>query len=220
MKRFNFDDDFEQVYLRETGLTQLTITAEHENVLRSQEVQKIIGYTANYHWGHNPNYWLNLSMEKEDLCAVSNVYALYYIAKYLNTSEYDHKHMMKFIGQRIEYCGKCFYRKYSLSEVVFENSGENAAVDYSEVANEVLDTSHPAIGKRMNKKDINFFKNKISENLNDYKDMLAYYAVSKHVHVELRKKARKYCKTYGINYREIATSKYLGKGFDFHYVLD
>jgi hypothetical protein len=221
MKKFNFTDDFEAIYLRETGLRQLKITTEHELILASPETKKVLRYTAGYHWNNGANYWLNMGIGYDDILGMMYIYALYYIGKYHGTDEYSYKNMMRFMGQRLKYYGECFERKFSLSESVSEPS---ALTDYMQVASELesytSDNKTSPRTPKTSKEELNFLKLKLSQNINDYKDLLAYYAITKHVSSDLRKKAKKYCKLYGINYTEIAKDKYLGKGFDLHYVLD
>lgn len=223
MSKRKFNDDFESIYLREATMNRIAITPDHSALLTTTENQKIFNYLCNYHWSKDSRFWQRVGIETDDLLNMVRLYGLYYIAlQSQKGSSINNTNMMRYINQRLEYFGRCFHRKYALSEIISESGTEIETIQTTDPFVDNVepvpdDTPKPPI--RINQKRRRILKNKISQNIDEYKNILVYYAVSKHVCKDVRKKARRYCKTYGINYKEIAEDTLLEKE-PLHYTLD
>ena len=232
--RFNIKKDFETVYLRARGYLK-GFTTKDKSLLTLPETQKVIRYLVYKHYKSREKFWNSIGMDDSDIHSIVSMYSLYYISK-LNEKEIDYRHLMNFVGQRITYCIKCFKRKEKLEERVNTN---DLCVEEVDIQN-LLSASYENIDFELKgaKKDLSSNKTKdltesnavrkatvsrlqlkLNKDPYKYKKELVYYAISKHVGLDVRKKARKYCKKYGIDYIEVAKKIFLGKGKDNHFDL-
>jgi hypothetical protein len=232
--RFNFDEDFESVYLRESGFPH-GFSPEDQAFVNLVETQKVIKHMVGKNVRMAGEFLTAIGLDSSDLYSIISVYAVYYTIK-SPSKPVNYTLMMRFIDQRISYLMECFARKEKSHERV-----SFIGTEIDELTNkELFTTATPsyetvliqAYENRMDKKIKKFrclgkdyssreqmlinLKAKLDADPKKYQRDLVYYAASKHVSEEVRKKARKYCKKYGIDYIEAAKKLFMSKDSENH----
>jgi hypothetical protein len=228
LKRFNLKDSFESVYLRES--TYRNVTEKDKQVAYlDRDVFNICRIQANKAFLNSVEVFQSSGFDAQDCYTISLFWAInFQTTKGINASPEVRR---KFLGHYIK---KKFYtmlqflnRKFQTNERPFlglvggtdelEVLPNGYLHDYSNIATpeEILiaasnieaaehENQEP---KAQRQKQLKVSRLRLEKNIDQYAPALCHYATSKIAHYAVRKKARSFCKKYGIDYKTWAIKK-------------
>jgi|GEM_PF-6145129 len=225
-KRNSIKNNFENVYLR-SNILQKYLKKTDPSLFKDQNFNKIVSYLTKKHFLRSKRLFTMNGFEIEDINSIIKVYAIVYWShcKIKTRTKKDYLIMIRYVNQRMINFTKWVAKKFNVSDVSvvsidpasqilkkeFAQDFESSSVDLEDIKNDNF------IKKRNKNKTLipRMLKNKFYENPLKYEKDLCYYATTKYVSSDVRKKARNICKKYNINYAEWLKNESKKMDFDF-----
>jgi hypothetical protein len=222
--RKNIKDNFEDVYLRSNILKKYFKKVDY-SLLNDQNFNKIVSYLTRKHYMKSKYLFAMNGFEIEDVNNVIRIYGLIFWAhsKRKTREKKDYLTMIRYINQRMVNFTKWIAKKFNVSDISIVSFDANPTLIKNQLVynQEDVNVETEFLGhkdKKINKNkslELKKLKDKFYENPLKYKKDLCYYATTKHVSSDVRKKARLICKKYNIDYTEWLKNESKKIDFDF-----
>jgi len=224
--RNTISNNFENVYLRSNILKKYFKKVD-QSIFKDEDFNKIVSYLTRKHFVKSRQLFTMNGFEIEDVNNIIKIYASVYWAhcKKTTKTKKDYLIMIRYVNQRMGNFTKWVAKKFKVSDVSvisFDPSSQllkkEFAEDFESQFIQLEDIDNIDTYKKRNKNrslTLKLLKNKFYENPLKYKKDLCYYATTKHVSSDVRKKARLICKKYNINYAEWLKNESKKIDFDF-----
>jgi hypothetical protein len=227
-KKRNIRDQFEEIYLRSNDVKRFMHLAD-QSVVNDKNFNKAINYIV-YLYQRNDAYvefFGKVGYDREDLRSIAMVWGLTFVGRQasLGLDPYNFKLMIRYVGQRMSAFKNWVVKKFFVEEVVtvgddpISNTLKFAADFISHDAwlsnqfVEVEETEEESIVKSMGSQKKKAYVQHIEKNLNEYQDIICYYATTKTVSHSVRSGARRMCAKLNLNYAEWLKNKLVEKGW-------
>jgi len=224
-KRNSFKRNFENTYLRVNILKRaLSLPKERlDDIMADKEFDRITRYMALKVFNRYRDFLLVYGFDLEDILNISRVFGLnFYTSNYTTKIKKEENYLMlRYIGQRlhrfVDWSIKKFGSAMPVKPKIFMEDSD--PVDITSLADRETykdwlsdsilrpDAISGIIEDMKKPKPLSELKKKLDDNWQDHKETLAHYATTVYAPSDVRKKARSFCKKYGIDYVGWAKSK-------------
>ena len=201
MARYNLKNDFEDVYLRSRTLKKYLPLAD-QKILTNPEFTRVVNYISNLFYQKYRRLYGVGGFDLEDIQNVTRLWGLAFTGYGGQWKSDKDKFtvMMRFVSQRLWQMTGWIAKKFQCDEVtryqmfctedgLIEKLGAAPVIEEAE--------SKPASPAR----STSSLKKDFEKDVHKHSNALSYYSVSKAVSGDVRKRARFYCKKYGIDYQ-------------------
>lgn len=224
--RNTIKNNFEDVYLR-SNILKKYFESSDVSVFNDVNFNKIVSYLTKKHFLKSRHLFTINGFEIEDVNSIIKIYAFIYWAhcKKDTRTKKDYLIMIRYVNQRMGNFTKWVAKKFSVSDVSVISFDPHSQLlkkeftdDFESRFIEPGDIDSVTNVKKRNKNRsliLKNLKNKFYKNPLKYEKDLCYYATTKHVSSDVRKKARLICKKYNINYAEWLKNESKKIDFDF-----
>jgi hypothetical protein len=216
MSRNNVSDHFEACYLKENQARKAFANTEAISVLlASPDFDRCTKYMANLVFSQNESVLLAHGFNYDDVLSVVRTLGLQLVnSKFKPRTPKDLSYiLMRHVEQRINTFFLFLDRKFKFTENYLDVHTGDAALNGERAGRRMIgdfpaplpiDDEDEVIPVRKidktRKTKTNAMRKELNDNIEKYRDKLAYLATSKVVDFEVRKKARKLCRKHNIEY--------------------
>jgi len=230
-KRNSFKRSFENIYLRSNilrrAMTELP-RSKIDSIVSDREFQDMTRYVAMRVFNRYRDFLLVYGFEAEDLISMARLFGVnFFISKYEAKTKKDENYLMlRYIGQRFHRFIDWSIKKFGTAmpvrpraEAIGEDDDENASLydevsyrDWTSTSNLNTDEINGIMVYMEDQSPLADLRKKLDSDWEKHSESLAHYATTTYTSQEVRRKARSFCRKYGIDYVKWAKAKIeLGK---------